>query len=357
MPRPIQPSSRRAAFTIVELMIVVAVVAVLVSILLVAFGGARRSAEQANATRFMTIIGQAIESFERELGYLPPLLMYDLDVSDQPLLGNLPPGNSRATMIIPEAKWGNSPSDMRAALARTRYGSEYSLAVYLLGTGDINGDELAGNIVGSNSAEDDGLAGPGFRDPGPDRSWGGAAGRQHQRDNQTAAKIGRTYGPFLDMAALADHIRLDARTGLFKITDNWGQPVRYYKGWPIRVAGASGALEPSIAHVPVELRTADAVEHHLESGQPDLSLEAPVLNARFMAVSAGKPIFFGLKDQPIPLFGDRRRDGAGISFTGIDGLTMPTHDPAQPFPASFNDNEETRRNLLEDLKSNLRYTP
>lgn len=354
--RSIQARSPRRGFTIVELLVVVGIIAVLVGILLVAFGGANRSAKRSNAERFIATIGQAVEAFEREMGYLPPILAYD--TTNRVPLGDPPTGTPNASMIVPESKW-SGPGDLtslRAELDNTRYGSEHSLAVYLLGTGDIDNSEVVGDTVGRNDASDDGVAGPGFRDPGADRSWGGGASRQLQRDNKTATKSGRTFGPFLDPATLSQNLELDGETGLFKILDPWGQPVRYYTGWPTTTR--TSPPTPSVAHTPVELRTFAAVEFQIEDSndEPDLNLERPVFNARFMLLSAGEPLLFSGNDKPIPLFGDRRRDSASVSnFSDLTGFPV-VQNIANPFlPRSLP--EEARRNLVDDLKSNVRYVP
>lgn len=355
--RSIFPTPPRA-FTIIELLVVTGIIAVLMGILLVAFGTVRRSAELASAERFLASVGQAIQAFERDLGYLPPLLVYD---GGGVPLGNQPDSaNADPSTIVPEARWASAPTTLRTELDITRYGSEFTLAVYLLGTGDINNSEQPNQTVGLNDAEDDGQAGPGFRDPGPDRSWGGAAGRQTQRDNRTAMKIGRVYGPYLDPAGLSDHLRLDTRTGLFKLLDQWGQPIRYYRGWPTTDRPASGQPpRQSVEHTPVELRTADAVQAQIDDpqGRPDLELDRPIFTAPFMVVSAGRPVLFGSNDQPIPLFGDRRRD-IPTQPLRIDDLPV-AQNLSQPFnPLDLPGGAgEGRELLIEDLKSNLRHRP
>lgn len=357
--------TRRGAFTIVELMIVVAIVAVLISILLVAFRGARSSAQQALAQRLLTTVGQAVESFERDLSYLPPLLVYDQPQGMQTLLGNQPSINeTNPSLTVPEAKYNNpgNAASLRTELEATRYGSEFTLACYLLGTGDIDNSEAPSQAVGRNDDNDDGKAGAGFRDPGPDRSWGGGANREFQRTNLTAAKVGRAYGPYLDPAGLQDHLRLDGRTGMFKLTDTWNQPLRFYKGWPTK-----DRLEPGtpprdgVDFTPVELRTAEGVEYQANdttNQRPNLELERPIFSARFMVLSAGRPIFEG-RDGPIPLFGDRNRGGAP-QMSAIDDLPS-IQDLSLPFaPGVLNFDPRGGGSgdlLLEDLKSNLRYLP
>jgi type II secretory pathway pseudopilin PulG len=346
-------------------MVVVGVIAVLVSILLVAFGAVRTSAQQTIAQRLVTTVGNAVESFEREVGYLPPLLVYDKDPGGRILLGNQPPINDNdPSLAVPEAKYPevSQASLLREELEGTRWGSEFTLPAYLIGTGDIDNSETPGTgTVGRNDANDDGQAGPGIRDPGADRSWGGGGsnGRELQRTERTSIKIGRVYGPYLDPAQLTDHLKLDVKTGMFKLTDTWGQPLRYYKGWARESRNAP--IKESIDHTPVELRTAEALEFQINDLQQraDLSLERPIFAARFMVLSAGRPVRFGDGDEPIPLFGDRVIDGS-TSASDLGGLPS-IQDLSAPFnPGTLGSSPEgdsVRDWLLKNLKSNLRYVP
>jgi type II secretory pathway pseudopilin PulG len=359
---PFHPDRR--AFTIVEILVVVGVIAVLVSILLVSFRGVRRGAEAASAQRLMATVGQAVETFERDFAYLPPLLVLDAPAGSRVPLGNSAGALMEPSVVVPQAKWpdASQASSLRAELEATRYGSEYTLGVYLLGAGDIDNSEVgAATTIGRNDANDDGLAGPGIRDPGPDRSWGGAASRAAQNSGRTAIKTGRTYGPYLDPAGLADRVRLDPATGLFKLTDSWDQPIRYYTGWPVLDRPSSGAPKPSIDFTPVELRDAGAVEAHLlpESGTgPDLERERAVLTAPFAVLSAGPAQFYDSDNRPIPLFGDR--DRVGSPPTSLDTL-MSNQDLGQAFDPSLfvqgGDLNPRGRALIDDLTSNVRYVP
>lgn len=317
-------------FTLVELMVVVVIIAILMGILIVTMSGVFKSSQRAACERTMASISQALEHFKTDMSYYPPLLSVD-NVG----IGKTPPDRSVAT--VPESR-----ANPINALRETRFGSEYSLAVYLLGAGDINGRKPNNGgpsdtpNVGANDDEDDGAGGPGFRSPGPDRSWGGAAGRdplQHK-----ASKIGRVYGPYLDPSQLERFMAVEPQTGLFKILDSWGQPVRYYMNWPVREAGAGG--KSSVDRMPVELRTPGAVEKQIESSSVDLTLERQALTAPFMLVSAGKPVEFGNDGvTPVPHFGDAHQPSLGSDFN----------------PSSLS--AEARLMLLEDLGSNIRVSP
>lgn len=362
-------SRRSGAFTLIEVLVVVIVIAILLSIVLVAFNGVRRSAERFSAERFLATIGQAVESFKADLGYYPPLLTHDRTPGDIIYLGNDPPEDQDNPSVIVPDSWNPfgsaiaSPLQIRGLLEHTRYGSEFTLSVYLLGSGDIDNSEQPDDTLGTNSDDDDGKAGPGFRDPGPDRSWGGAGDRAAQIPTGVT-KVGRVYGPYLDADSISKNLKLDPRTGLFRIVDQWGQPVRYYRDWPTKDRPDPPAQpELSVDFVPVELRTADALREQLESPTPDkavLELEGSVFNAPYALLSAGKPVLFSTdpkrSGEAIPLFGDRQRDALSVANAQrLEDLPL-IQQLNRPFrPAMLS--QEAQENLLADLESNVRYVP
>lgn len=327
------PGAERG-FTIIELLIVIGIIGLLASIFMVAASGILGGAKRAAADRQLQTIVQALQQFEADLGTLPPLLT-PADIGD-------------STVTDPEAE--PVAQNVANRLREARYKSEYSLAIYLLGAGDIDGSEPDGEKIGANDANDDGQAGPGIRNPGLDKSWGGAFNRSVQRKDQTATKIGTVYGPYLDMGSLGDSLRLDPETGLFFILDPWDQPIRYYKGWPTRKK-VNDTRVPSVDRVPIELRSPAALEYIITdtNGTPDLGLEREVLNSKFMLLSAGKPIQFNSATRPIPQFGELGEDG--VMLQTPSALKDGDFDPG----ALQNDVENPEKDyLLERLKSNVR---
>lgn len=63
--------SRRRAFTLVELLVVVSIILVLIAILIPAIGGARNSARKTTTTTLMTAVGNAISQFKSQNNRLP----------------------------------------------------------------------------------------------------------------------------------------------------------------------------------------------------------------------------------------------------------------------------------------------
>lgn len=362
----------RRGFTLLELLVVVVIIGVLAGILLVSFSGVLRGSRNASAENTLRAVGQAIDAFNTDLSYLPPLLVVD-DTGWN--IGEAPGNNSR--LVVPEF-WDRgggtgepSAAQIRNTLESARYASEYSIAAYLMGAGNIDGVPFSDDDTGANTDDDDGKAGPGFRNPGPDRSWGGAADRSAQTEdgpNPRATRTGRVYGPYLDQNAMADRMELDRRAGgdgfgLYKLLDPWGQPIRYYTGWPTKTRpGAGGAPEISVAFTPVELRTADAVSNQIATGGTGRALDydREVLNASFALVSAGAPRILAASGPrqglPLPLFGERRRSSPQAALANLSDLGTFVQDLGASFdPASLSEVDQS--NLLDDLSDNVRYMP
>lgn len=345
VPRGAAPCAPRcAAFTLVELLVVISIIGVLAGVLLVAFGGVIRGSRTAQAERQLRAVVQAIETFKTDLTYLPPLLAIPdagWRIGDD--------ASQDATTVVPEAS--ADPIDARAMLRRARYASEYTLATYLMGIGDVDGSENGTRQLGASTDNDDGNAGPGIRTPGPDKSWGGAVSRNDQTPATgpgRAIKTGRVFGPYLDPATMENALSLDTRTGLFRILDVWGQPIRYYAGWPTVDLNSTQTPRPkSVRFMPVELRTRTSVEKELASSS-DLQLDQGVLNVPYMVISAGAPFEVNTDGSPRASFGDRRRSDPALL----------TQDLSQGSPAPLTTlSAEDREGLLAGLASNVRVSP
>ncbi|HVZ95193.1 MAG TPA: type II secretion system protein [Phycisphaerales bacterium] len=359
-PRRSGPARRRAGFTLVELLVTVAVIGVLIGILLVALSKAYRSAKASSTTRLFQTVGSALEAFKNDLGYYPPLL-YDPDqpasVAPNALItsdGYMP--NFR----VPEAYVGSgtgAPVTLDQLVADTatnpqpfRYGSEYSLVVYLMGIGDLDAsDDKDGTppppTPGIKDNRDDGADGPGIRNPGSDHSWGFAKDRTNQAAKMQKSPTGRVYGPYLDIASLKSAARLDPQTGLYKLVDTWNNPIRYYKGWATR--DRTDPTKLSAKRVPVELRTREALEAQiLAGGEPDLTLETDVMRAPYMLLSAGSKPTMNCNGVDLPQFGDRQ----------VTDCTRQTQEGLQEGFLTGLSEIETEY-LKTNLEGNVRYSP
>ena len=78
-------------FTLVELVVVMGIIALLVSVLVIAVSGARESARVASTSTTMNSMVQGMVAFREDVGYLPPLLDESRSLMEPPPLddGNI----------------------------------------------------------------------------------------------------------------------------------------------------------------------------------------------------------------------------------------------------------------------------
>lgn len=299
----------RRAFTLLEVLVTVSIIAVLLTIVIVSFGRVRDEAKRSICDRLLTNIQQAVDVFEKDTGYAPPLL-----VPDDPAYAfqtSMP--SSRVQTIVPEAQ-----ADPQDALLRSRYLSEYSITAYLIGIGDLDGDAGTGiNGVFPSTELDDGKDGDGIRNPGRDKSWGGAVNRA----NHMAETTGRVFGPYLDVASLGDDLRVDEFTGMYRIYDAYDSPIRYYRYWPKFVYNADSRVQ-SVVEIPYELLDFGNLAAHIEFGD-SLSLTAnrDLFASEYMLVSAGaEPLDYvrAPSGRPLEAFGDMAFDESSGQTTYIE---------------------------------------
>lgn len=349
-----RPWSGRRAFTLVELLVVIGVVVILIGLLLAGLARAYRYARESQTSRVMQNIGSAIETFRTDFNYLPPLLV---DPMFDPIAATATsPRNFRVpeAMVGPGLPFSSLDDILVATSTRTipfRFHSEYTIATYLIGLGDTDGSSFDTDMSNDGDDIDDGAPGPGIRAPGPDHSWGGGMDRQMQSAKRAKSQAGRVYGPYLDVASLGKSLERDPTTGLFRILDVWGHPIRYYKGWYTR--SAADPSQPSVGRVPVELRTARGVEFQFNSGgMVDFTLEQSVLAAPYMLLSAGSDPAEECDPDPASDMGFvpvRPRFGDFQDCSPVQPRLDRDLDPGQ-FPSDL-------ERLLRDLQTNLRYTP
>jgi len=315
------------AFTLVELLVVIVIIAVLIGIAAPAFIAARRNASRVATETAMNSIVSAIDQFENDFGYIPPLILDDPSVS--------PSSADWATSIM-------SRSDAAQKLRQERYHSLYSLSVYLVGVGELAPEDPAA----TDPARHDGVAGPGFRDPGIDRAWGGAA--QRTAVTHRVPDSGQTYGPYVAVsdgdlirpASVAendfpeDNIAQGA-SGLRQpwermnvVLDGYGNPIRYYRYWPLRAAGKTGA---SLLDVPAELVDPNALRNAPPGATSfDASLDPDLQRGSYALLSAGPDDRFAP-----PGFASQ---GAGAAGWVSDFLMLSDQAKRSAFDFALDDN-------------------
>ena len=158
----------RRGFTVLELLTVVAIIAVLAGLLIVSVRSASTAAREASTVARLSSISKAIATFSQDHGYVPPILR---DVERSPRGGfALPPGPVGSDLTP-----NPSPPCSRPETYSEEIQSWYSitsLPVYLLGTGsrETDGYGFSPTFDAGDSASE--RPAFGIRSPGPDGAWG-----------------------------------------------------------------------------------------------------------------------------------------------------------------------------------------
>ncbi len=358
----------RRGFSLVELLVVIAVIAILSALVFISARALRGGASTAATTGLLNSINQAVGTFKNDFGYLPPLISR----IDPSAAGGGGPGPAAGGIITPELeaqKSGNN-ADALAAYKRVRYSSQFSLPAYLLGMGGLNGrptpkgDGTANTAatdyppnttaVGTDkpnfkaAAEHDGVPGPGFRSPGPLRAWK-KPGAQPSTLTHSPDLSGRVYGPYLDPAQLANSIelvevapaaaraRIDGLDGasdifMYRFIEASGEPIRYYRGWPTRDPASTPPDQPSVRRVPVELRGAESVRAEVggtNTDQRPADSDALAMSSPYILLAANqneKRRFVGQVSAQTPYETDL--DELFDKAMPFVGVADPTFDPA-----------------------------
>lgn len=360
------PRATRSGFTLVELLVAVTIIAVLLTLLAVAVRGVVGMAQGSQTSSMLGTISQAITAFKGDFGYEPPLIS-----SNAPNAGGI---------RVPELL--DNAADIRRDYRARRYHSQFSLPVYLLGMGNINGVTTESTETFPNSqpvgqdspnyrtfAAHDGVPGPGLREPGKFRCWkvpspviGASFPYVHE-----PTLVGRTYGPYLDPQQMAKLIqpvevisspdwplrprgRFDPPTKVFmyRLIDPRGGAIRYYRGYPLKdpVSG-----EASVKRVPVELRESGAVAADIARGSGNYyprPEDRALMGSTYMLLAPNQ--------QPAT----STLTGAAASFAEneVDQVceeSMPFYNQADPvFNGSVMDDVQRRR-LLNFLKLSVRH--
>jgi len=282
---------RRGGFTIVELLVVTAIIIILLSVLIVAMNAAARTGQKTRTQFLMDSIKKGLIRFKGDVGYYPPVLGKNSD----PAAPSSPGANAFRDLYPPRI---NGPS-----FNIQDWHSSTTLAEYMLGYGDHYEDGYGETNLGDpkdwSCQPNPGLNAPpppcetpklGIRNPGTDGVWGAsttAPGGSYGRYADRAANFGgerdvppnpndqgKVLGPYIE---LKDERLLASIDGTFDangnlnvffpgdggyndsnpkvIVDYWGSPLRYYRRpYPQGVLGQSfrsvnGSRVPTLSDV------------------------------------------------------------------------------------------------------------
>lgn len=341
----------RSGFTLTELIVAIAIVALLVTVLVVVTSGAVRSGRDAQTASLLRTIGQGIAVFEQDHGFAPPLVLRNDDG------GN--PANTILTPTLIELADDLTPREVRERLREERYMSEYTIAVYLLGIGrlsdsvaDANPNDLGIDPNGTNGF--DGVAGFGFKSPGETRAWVDprALTQSNSVELQPTA-LGRTYGPYLDPGSIEDALDIDTERGLHRLLDPNDQPIRYYAGWPVNDPDDPGnRSRVSMAGVPPELLGQDGVESFEQQFASSGAAGNGAISAAYGSWSnpVGMQSLTGSRYALLSAgadgeFGDSV-DNDAVGFTSEGLVDIPPLE-----------DDRRRRLFLDQIRDNVRFTP
>lgn len=354
---PARPS--RPGFTLVELLVTISIVAVVLAILGVGLAQALSGGRRAATEQQLRTIAMGVEQFKSDFNYYPLLLNDDAAALNGP---------DRFTAV--DGVNGAGERDPNEA-PDARFHSIFSLPFYIVGHGDL----APRGYLPDNPERNDGVSGPGFRDPGPDRAWGGA--RQRTTSTHRPSVQGRSYGPYIEVANKPDVFRVavgddfrrfnedpagveafnqlqrdpQVREDIFVLADRWDKPIRYYRGVPNE--DPSNPSRRSLERTPIELISSSTIRASV-AGVMDAALEKNIQNAPFVLLSGGED---GDVASPMP---DDDNDNTSRGF--VDALIDSQFRNSEGLAPFTEVNASlTKRNrlnaLYKSLDNNVKVTP
>jgi type II secretory pathway pseudopilin PulG len=234
--QPQSPRARHAAFTIVEVLFSILIIGILLALLIGGVSLTTRVARSTADRQAVSTIRTAIAQFEKEAGFIPPLVRDRAQTAAWTEPGAA--GTRRvavyAVQVPAQALALRVPTQVPTAtnpLLDNRF-SESSLAYYLVGA-------LERSLQGAAGIPIDGVPGPGFYKPRLDGTFeipadvrnGAAAGSQ---------RIGTIIRPLVDVGRTSPKLAtLGSNPDAVQLVDNNNVAFRYYRWLPGREVPAN----------------------------------------------------------------------------------------------------------------------
>jgi prepilin-type N-terminal cleavage/methylation domain-containing protein/prepilin-type processing-associated H-X9-DG protein len=136
--------ARRWGFTLVELLVAIAIIAILIGLLIPAVQAAREGARRVQCVNNLKQIGLAIHQYESSNGCIPPGYLSGLGVGFRdPDTGDWGPGWGWLTVLLPDVEQGNLYNSLNISLvcwdAANRTSVQFAPLVYLCPSANNSG--------------------------------------------------------------------------------------------------------------------------------------------------------------------------------------------------------------------------
>jgi type II secretory pathway pseudopilin PulG len=275
-----------AAFTLVEVLLVVVIMTVLAALLFVAIGAAVRSVRAAAERQYVRSLAMAVEQYRQNFGTVPPLVADGPTDTTGPLVLSPPAG----TPDRPRFK-GENVNDLSRATRYLRYeldadnvatgvnrSSRYTLGIYVMG------------VLGKKY---DGVDGPGFTKPDTDGVF---------------SRAGTTTQPLFDISKNTERLKTETPQGSEDaaartvVLDRWGTPIRYYRWLPTyhitAAAGVPSVYPGAPGNTPAQAKAIRSYNVPPGAGNPATNPE--LRGAQCAIVSAGPDLLINDADPDAP---------------------------------------------------------